>query len=90
MTKSSSIDDSGLFVFGNRTNSNILFTLIDLDRLVIKQSAELDNGPFGTRTRTIGVSLGSIIEQFDSICRDQIDYQDSDRQVSWCLGSLTT
>ena len=77
-------------MFGNRTNSNILFTLIDLDRLVIKQSAELDNRPFGTRTRTIGASLGSIIEQFDSICRDQIDYQDSDRQVSWFLGLLTT
>ena len=89
MTKSSLIDaDLGLFVFGNRTNSNILFTLIDLDRLVIKQSAELDNRPFDTRT--IGVSLGSIIKQFDSICRDQIDYQDIDRQVSWCLNSLTT
>ena len=42
LTKSSSVDDLGLFVFGNRTNSNILFILIDLDRLVIKQSAELD------------------------------------------------
>ena len=65
MTKSSSIDDLGLFVFGNQTYSNILFTLIDLDRLVIKQSAELDNRPFGTHTRTIGVILGSIIEPFD-------------------------
>ena len=53
--------------------------MIDLDRLVIKHSTELDNRPFGTRT--IGVSLGSITEQFDWICRDQIDYQDIDRQV---------
>ena len=57
-------------LFGNRTKSNILFTVIDLDRLIIKHSTELDNRPFGTRT--IGVSLGSITEQFDSICADRL------------------
>ena len=41
------------------------------DRLVIKHSTELDNRPFGTCTRTIGASLGSITEQFNWICRDQ-------------------
>ena len=75
-------------MFGNRTKSNILFTVTDLDRLVIKGSTELDKRPFGTRT--IGVSVGSITEQFDWICRGQIDYQDIDRHVSSCLGSLTT
>ena len=75
-------------MFSNRAESNILFTVIDLDRLIIKQSTGLDSRPFGTRT--IGVSLGSITEQFDWICRDQIDYQDIDRHVSWCFGSLTT
>ena len=75
-------------VFGNRTKSNILFTVIDLDRLIIKHSTELDDRPFGRRM--IGISLDSITEQFDWICRDQIDYQDIDRHVSWCLGSLTT
>ena len=59
-----------LFAFGNRTKSNILFTVIDLDRLIIKHSTELDNRPFGTRT--IGVSLGSITEQFDWICGDRL------------------
>ena len=68
-------------MFGNRAKSNILFTVIDLDRLIIKHSTELDNRPLGTRT--IGVSLrASIPEQFDWICRDQIDYQDIDRLVS--------
>ena len=75
-------------MFGNRAKSNILFAVIDLDRLIIKHSTDLDNRPF--ETRTIGVSLGSITEQFDWICRDQIDYQDIDRLASWCLGSLTT
>ena len=75
-------------MFGNRAKSNILFIVIDLDRLIIKHSTELDNRPLGTRT--IGVSLGSITEQFDWICRDQIDYQNIDRLVSWCLGPLTT
>ena len=50
-------------MFGNREKSNILFPVIDLDRLIIKNSTELDNRPFGTRT--IGVTLGSITEQFD-------------------------
>ena len=67
LTKSSSINDLCLFVFGNRTKSNISFTVIDLDRLVIKHSTELDNQPFGTRT--IGFSLGLITEQFDWICQ---------------------
>ena len=84
----SSLEIERLFVFGNRTKSNILFTVIDLNRFIIKHSTELDNRPFGTRT--IGVSLGSITEQFDWIREDQIDYQDIDRHVSWCLGSLTT
>ena len=69
-----------LLVFGNRAKSNILLTLIDLDRLIIKHLTELDNRP--SDTRTIGVSLGSIIEQFDWIRRDQIDYQDIDHHVS--------
>ena len=75
-------------MFGNVAKSNILFTVIDLDRLIIKHSTELDNRPFGTLT--IGVRLGSITEQFDWICRDQIDHQEIDRHFSWCLGSLTT
>ena len=68
-----------LLVFGNRAKSNILLTLLDLDRLIIKHLTELDNRPLDTRT--IGVSLGSITE-FDYICRNQIDYQDIDRHVS--------
>ena len=67
-------------------NLIFLFTVFDLDRLIIKHSTELDNRPFGTQT--IGVSLGSITEQFASICRDQIDY--IDRHVSRCSCSLTT
>ena len=35
-----------LFVFGNQAKSNILFTVIDLDRLIIKHSTELDNRPY--------------------------------------------
>ena len=80
LTKPRSIVYLCLFVFGNRAKSNILFTLIDLDRLIIKHWTELDNRPLDTRT--IGVSLGSITEQFDWICRDQIDYKDIDRHVS--------
>ena len=66
----SSLEIERLFAFGNRAKSNILFTVIDLDRLIIKHSTELDNRPFGTRT--IGVSLGSITEQFDWICGDRL------------------
>ena len=69
-----------LLVFGNRAKSNILLTLLDLDRLIIKHLTELDNRPLDTRT--IGVSLGSITEQFDWIRRDQIDYQDIDCHIS--------
>ena len=68
--------------------SNILFLVNDLDRLIIKHSTELDNRPLGTRT--IGVSLGSITEQFDWFAGIKYtDYQDIDRHVSWCLGSLS-
>ena len=57
-------------MFGNRTESNTFFTVIDLDRWIIKHSTELDNRPFGTRT--IGVSLASITDQFDWICGDRL------------------
>ena len=43
------LNDLCLFVFGNRTKSNILFTVNDFDRPVIELSTELDNGPFGTQ-----------------------------------------
>ena len=41
-------------MFGDVAKSNIFFTVIDLDRLIMKHSTELDNRPFGTLT--IGVS----------------------------------
>ena len=42
--------DLFLFVFGNRTKSNMLFSVNDFDRSVIEHSTELDNQPFDTQT----------------------------------------